>query len=450
MLLFTIIMIQKEELKRYSRTCEECKEFVSPHATFLVRECHDILDGISESNLDIVPSIDLETNLIILRNIFAFDRVLEPLAWEEKGLVAALQRIVDVYFDINGSVALSSTKLRRLVSQVIANASTSSEEWCRAMHQSMFPNRYMSLSLTDCSEVGDALALSLYNMCLSDRGEDGIMDSLVDANGCLVLSMLLQTEANYGDNDSLSLLLSYLCFRKNRLQELFSSLSESPESMDYHPGQWLNSNHAYLITKLASDVSSMPSDQDCSNNPLIFIHSLILRLVSEDTVHNECTKEVLRNALHCLREALAQPEKSSSNSVKTFLQHDMVGDYVSMLKALQGDQTSSYVHEQPYKGYKADVLSILANASFRARAVQQCILDQGALYPILACARGDPDAPLSREWALWSIRNLCECSAEARASIESLEKTRPSTDGGDSVGEYEITRGPEGFKIKMK
>jgi hypothetical protein len=281
-------MIDKTELKRYSRTSLECKEYVRPHAISLVRGCHDLLDNISQNSLD---TIELETNLIILRNVFAFDQVLEPFAWEDKGLVAALQRIVDTYFDTGGSVVHSSINLRKNVSQVIANASTSSGEWCRALHQSLFPDRYLSLALTDRSDIGDPLALSLYNMCMSDRGDDGIIDSLVGSNGCLVLSMLLQTEAHYGQNDSLGLLLSYLCFRKNRFKELFLSFAESSVMTNHHPTQWLNSNHAYLVSKLGSDISLLPFEQEDSSNSLVFIHSLVLRMVAKDSEYNDARRK---------------------------------------------------------------------------------------------------------------------------------------------------------------
>ena len=441
-------MIEKSDLKRYSKTREECKQFVSPHAQSLVKECHDILDGIADSTVDEIDDTstnELETILCILRNVFAFDTVLEPLAWEDKGLVGALQRIVDVYFDIS-VIAVSTTKLRRAVSRVIANATTSSREWCRSLYQSLFPTRYLYLACTDSSDIGDALALSLYNICMADGGNDGIIDSFVGSNGCLVLSMLLQTEAHYGENDSLSFLLSHLCFQTNRLEILFTSLTESSEMMTHHPVRWLNSNHAYLVAKLGSDASLPHCQQESSGDALVFIHNLIVKIVSEESQYNECTNDVLRNCIHLWRDVLSQQEESSCSS-QIFLQHNMVTDYVSMLKALQTDDSSRFVHKQPYKGYKGDILSVLANASFRAGAIQQCLLDQGALYPILGCARGDPDAPLSREWALWTIRNLCECSAEARASIESLERQSPGSADG---GEYQVTRGPKGFTIKMK
>jgi hypothetical protein len=56
----------------------------------------------------------------------------------------------------------------------------------------------------------------------------------------------------------------------------------------------------------------------------------------------------------------------------------------------------------------------LANAAARRQAVAAEVSALGGVELVLSQALPDPESPLSREWALWAVRNLCEGSQEAQ------------------------------------
>lgn len=60
------------------------------------------------------------------------------------------------------------------------------------------------------------------------------------------------------------------------------------------------------------------------------------------------------------------------------------------------------------------LLAVLANVAFGRLEVKRAILAAGGLDLILCHTRSDKDAPLTREWALFAVRNMCEDFVEAQ------------------------------------
>jgi len=112
------------------------------------------------------------------------------------------------------------------------------------------------------------------------------------------------------------------------------------------------------------------------------------------------------------------------------------------------DASIPFQKTQPYKGYKSDVLSIIANASHRRTRVQEYIIQMNGVMMILHHLQADPDSPLSREWALYAVRNLCEGSAEARDAIQELQRVDGSS-GGGVEGDYEVMYERERGRVKI-
>lgn len=74
-------------------------------------------------------------------------------------------------------------------------------------------------------------------------------------------------------------------------------------------------------------------------------------------------------------------------------------------------------HQQPYAGYRSDVLAVLSNMCFQQRPVQDAVLAGGGIELLLSNCTLDDSSPLAREWALWAIRNMCEGNAQVQAYV---------------------------------
>lgn len=75
----------------------------------------------------------------------------------------------------------------------------------------------------------------------------------------------------------------------------------------------------------------------------------------------------------------------------------------------------------PYKGYRGDLIVIIANCTFRRKEVQDEIRRQNGIFLLLEQCVVDEENPFSREKALWAIRNLLEGNDDNQREVAELE-----------------------------
>ena len=417
----------------------------------LLEQCNRILDNGNDNNNNNNPisaSDEIVKRLRVFRNSFASSPTLS-LFLLEAGLLEVLERGMDALRD--GTIFFGDeTPVRRVIAQLMANATSASVDWCHALGgPRIFPERYTYMALTEHTDISSALALSLYNIS-KKYGNGDFMKALVGPQGCLVLSMMLQTEERFadshGENDALGLLLSYACLEKEYLKDLFCSLSLEGTAA-------LNSNHVLLLQRLVHDVSLLPVVV-VGRHVVTYLHGLIRSLaINENDSIDDVSGHVLQQCLHLLREVAARQDDELCD---VMLDEGLMKDLLSMLEALSTSDTNAsfapYKKVQPYKGYKSDVLSIIANASHRRTRVQEYIIQMNGVMMILHHLQADPDSPLSREWALYAVRNLCEGSAEARDAIQELQRVDVSSSSSARdavVGDYEVMYEKEHGRVKI-
>ena len=177
----------------------------------------------------------------------------------------------------------------------------------------------------------------------------------------------------------------------------------------------------------------------------------------EDHVELAGEQQLLQNTLHLIRDIAARdddgnaltqsvsspPSPSSRPSlVDSLLNSGLITALLSMLKALGpiinprrseplptvaevapllAQQSTFFTSQQPYQGYRSDLLSVIANAAHKRPRVQAAVAACGGVELVLSQCQVDETSPLAREWALWAVRNLCEGSEEARTAIQELK-----------------------------
>jgi ataxin-10 len=86
----------------------------------------------------------------------------------------------------------------------------------------------------------------------------------------------------------------------------------------------------------------------------------------------------------------------------------------------QGVQRIRLPRAVPYPGYRADLLAVLGNLAHQHRASQDAIVQNGGLELILAQTHFSPKEPVVREWALWTVRNLCTGNPQVQDRVRNL------------------------------
>lgn len=396
-------------------------------------------------------------------------------------VASLLAAIVDTYFDADmcsntegdtismllddANVALLA-KARRIAGQMVVNACSSSARWRSSIAACLFPRRFTCLALTDDVRVVGSLAYALHTMVNIDEvdpSDDSLfrMEHLVQ-----IIALMLQVEARYGvsaegeaaTDASLEIMLTHLCLRRGRLKDVVRGLCFGPPEAEAGTGGptaegntappdgiRMNSNHAYLVDALAAGAAndSLPPPDAA----LAYLHELIeqARRSRDDSQSEDGAVEsiVIRGCLHLWRDAMAR----ESTVVSTATVSVALPTFLDMLRQDE---------------HIADVLSVIANACHRRPNVYACLLGvhgkagnagtrtgptaaHDTLCLVLGHARGNPDAPLAREWALLAIRNLCEGSEDARDAIRALEKVQ----GADNPV-CQKQNGPNGPNSKFK
>lgn len=89
----------------------------------------------------------------------------------------------------------------------------------------------------------------------------------------------------------------------------------------------------------------------------------------------------------------------------------------------------------PYRGYRRDLVSVIANCLHGRKKVQDEIRQLKAIPLLLQQCVVDEDNPLVREWGLWATRNLLEGNLENQNEVSEFQLQRPvNTPEIDGIG----------------
>jgi ataxin-10 len=186
-------------------------------------------------------------------------------------------------------------------------------------------------------------------------------------------------------------------------------------------------------------------EEEQKDDPLAGEHQLLqdtLHLIRDIAARDDDGHALISSTSKSSLSAPALSPSKSGSLVDSLLASGLVLTLISMLKAL-GPITNSlrkepskitselapsltehatfFTSQQLYRGYRSDVLSVIANASHKRPHVQAAVSACGGVELVLAQCQVDEKSPLAREWALWAVRNLCEGSEEARNAIKELK-----------------------------
>lgn len=84
--------------------------------------------------------------------------------------------------------------------------------------------------------------------------------------------------------------------------------------------------------------------------------------------------------------------------------------------------TAAQQHQQQaYAGYRADLIAVLSNFLCEDKSMQVDVMAAGGVEVLLNNCNLDDTAPLAREWALWSIRNMCQGNEDVQGYIAQFQ-----------------------------
>lgn len=332
----------------------------------------------------------------------------------------------------------------------------------------------------------DAISLTTLRCCQHVPGAAQALCSHADDGNChsgakLLEQLRLVCEATGDQNGSFQLLLEYICLHCGYLETLYHSaglesfasfLSDLfPFDDDSDSGRGAGPTTDTPTNEDASSYSNnIPSTTDAITNqdPSVitkietdaakFTTELIDKLAKqgqlkdpppqssiEERYEQHAGRATLVRVLKYWKQLTAR-EDNTDQYVKALHEAGVARLLLSMLKAIQNntpgpdgklvvgrwrhlcpelEEEASYYPQasaQYDRFYKASILAILGNACYGRKYFQDAVASMGGVDLLLSQCRGDMSSPLSREWALWAVRNLCEGNPEVQAAIAELKQ----------------------------
>ena len=103
-----------------------------------------------------------------------------------------------------------------------------------------------------------------------------------------------------------------------------------------------------------------------------------------------------------------------------------------------------------YYGHRTDVLAGLACLAYDSAEVARRVEERGAVELMLSQCQVDDGSPLTREWGLFAVRNLCEASSTLRDHIRGMKAQGVvQTEEIDRLG-LKVEIDPEGKVVVRK
>jgi len=379
-----------------------------PQAQAVIQTASSLIHVILSEESCHEDTIETLTQAIrVLRNSCAAG----PVAGEQLLALGLIHVVASTLDAIAAGLAGLNWTLPGVTAQLLANAAASCAPCASALWATVFPDRLLILSHVDTPQTQEATALSLLTMCKSvDRG----VKDLVGLQGGPILAAMLhaanrQRQAHTIEgNESLSLLITFLCFEEDVLEDVFAGLSAiANEKIASSPAtvtilaRSLTAAHAYLLQELMSEAHCVPPlqrrstsqrssilDSTCQKSMSFLIRLLCVLTSKQEQPLSAVQQQVLHNALHVLRDLCGRDDEGSallrkeyskaSTPVESLLNAGLVPVLLSFLKALGpitnprrdaaqtpmadlapklSEAASKCTSQQPYDGYRSDILS---------------------------------------------------------------------------------------------
>ncbi|XP_020093913.1 ataxin-10 [Ananas comosus] len=396
------------------------------------------------------PPRILLLRLRLLRNLCAGDVANQGAFLESDGAGAVAAAILRSPPD-------PTAEIRRAGLQLLGNAALGGEPHRGAVWTRLFPAGFLELARVREPGVCDPLCMVLDTCCSSVGGRGRLEELCGTAAGIAIIVEIVTTASQVGYQEEwLEWLLFKICVEERNFSNLFTKLSlpDDPDSSPPHELESVKFNikHAFLLGILSKCLSERPKEVIVSNEFALDMLKILKR--ASETVDfasrgsaalptGSPAIDVLGYSLLILRDICAweHPYSPSLDApIDSLLNAGLFELLLTSLRELEPpaivrksmareqaiDQlTSSPSNVCPYKGYRRDLVSVIANCLHRRRRVQDEVRRQNGIPLLLQQCVVDEDNPLLREWGLLAVRNLLEGNVENQKEVAEFEMQGP-------------------------
>ncbi|KAJ3682091.1 hypothetical protein LUZ60_014664 [Juncus effusus] len=336
--------------------------------------------------------------------------------------------------------------------QVLGNVALAGEEHHAAVWSRFFPDGLVELARVRERGVCDPLCMLIDTCCSSIGGETRLDELCGTETGIQILAEIITTASQVGYGEEwLEWLLFKTCVEQQKFSLIFPSLISPNQNnnpnlsfTDEINPKYFNSNHSFLLGLLSKCLTERPKEVSISNKFALDILNLVkinCKIVDFTTRNNSAvptgspTIDILGYSLILLRDICAwENELNDENPINLLLNNGLLDLVLNLLNELEPPSIiKKSMINQPnnssekiknvcvYKGYRRDIVSIIANCLHNRKRVQDEIRERNMINLLLQQCVLDEENPYLREWGLLAVRNLLEGNEENMKEVSELE-----------------------------
>lgn len=386
-------------------------------------------------------------SLRLLRNLCAGEIANQNSFIEHNGVGVVSSAIDAMGFDFDDSACA----IIRTALQVLANASLAGEKHQCAIWHQFFPDLFLKIAKIRKRETCDPLCMIIYT-CSSGNIE--LFAEFCTNPGLAIMAEIIQTVAKVGfGEDWLKLLLSRVCLDESHFPALFTILNGGFDNLGDTESRELyyTTEKAFLLRVLSEILNERLKEIYISSKFALFVLGIFENAVKAVDFYTRGKSglptglpsiDVLGYSLTILRDVCAQgtsafadAEEAPEDVVDSLVSNGLLDLLLSLLRELElpssirktmkpGENqglTSQSSKVCPYKGFRRDIVAVIANCSYGRKYVQDEVREKNGIILLLQQCVLDEDNPFLREWGIWCASNILQGNAENQQMVADLE-----------------------------
>ncbi|RZC72745.1 hypothetical protein C5167_048227 [Papaver somniferum] len=383
-------------------------------------------------------------SLKLLRNLCAGEILNQNCFIEEDGVDVVARAFDSICFDTNFGDEI--IEIIRFGLELLGNVCGAGEEHQAAVWFRLFPVLFKDIARVRVKKISDVLSMVLYSCC---NGSNEIMRQLCEVQGLQIVAEIVTTASRDGlREDWLLGLLAKICLEESYFSPLFFMLStasvvEKNNNLKDTDDIFTLENE-FLLSVLYETLNKKRNELVPKKFALSVLGILKRVVTVVDFFSRGQSKlptgtpavDVLGYSINILRDICAQDRvklksEESVTIVDLLLSSGLLDLLIDFLRELEPPSTikKSFPQESasvqlkfcPYKGFRRDIVAVIANCLYGMKHVQDAIRQKDAILLLLQQCVTDDDNEFLRECGIWAVRNLLEGNEENQKIVAELE-----------------------------
>ncbi|KAI3985524.1 hypothetical protein MKX01_033838 [Papaver californicum] len=376
----------------------------------------------------------LNLSLKLLQNLCAAEILNQNCFIEEDGVDVVARAFDSISFRTNSDDEIF--EIIRFGLELLSNVCEAGEEHQAAVWFRLFPVVFKDIAGIQDKTTSDLLSMVI---CFCCNGSKDLMRQLCEVQGLQIVAEIVRTASRVDTGeDRLFWLLEKICLEESSLLPLFFSFTKAGalEKNDHlkETNDIFTHENEFLLSSLARALPCLVINSIYPRKSVVEVGDFFRRGQSKLPT-GTLAVDILRYSINLLRKICKQDSSNirieeSGTIINSLLSSGLLDLLIGLLrklgppsiikKSIPLENTSMPLKVGPYKGFRRDIVAVIAICLHGAKHVQDEIRQKDAILLLVQQCVTDEDNELLRECGIWALRNLLVGNEENQKIVAKL------------------------------